>query len=145
MTTEIKSLINHCRLTALKCWPWKFPWLFELPFAIFGLGNFHGHFGLTPNFWRWKFPSPISVALEYDAPKMQAYFFFYTKSIHLLHFGNIFDISLHSWHDFFFLAIIDVRIRLALVFELIRKTNADRFRRFDDILSSLSRNWRKFT
>ena len=27
---------------------------------------------------------------------------------------------------------------------LIRKTNADRFRRFDDILSSLSRKWRKF-
>ena len=33
-----------------------------------------------------------------------------------------------------------LRIRLALVVELIRKTNADRFRRFDDILSSLSRN-----
>ena len=33
-----------------------------------------------------------------------------------------------------------VCIRLALVVELIKKTNADRFRRFDDILSSLSRN-----
>ena len=31
------------------------------------------------------------------------------------------------------------------VSRLIRKTNADRFRRFDDILSSLSRSWRKFT
>ena len=36
-------------------------------------------------------------------------------------------------------------LRLTLVVELIRKTNADRFRRFDDILSSLSRKWRKFT
>ena len=32
-----------------------------------------------------------------------------------------------------------IRIRLTFVVELIRKTNADRFQRFDDILSSLSR------
>ena len=104
---NVGNFRRHFRLTELKCWPWKFLWLFVLPLANFGLGNFHGHFGLTPKFWRWKFPSPICVALEYDAQQIHAYFF-YIKSIHLLQFGNIFDISLYSWHEFFFLAIIVV-------------------------------------
>lgn len=104
---NVGNFRRHFRLTELKCWPWKFLWLFVLPLANFGLGNFHGHFGLTPKFWRWKFPSPICVALEYDAQQIHAYFFTQNQSI----FFNlkIFSIFLHILDmTIFFLAIIDV-------------------------------------
>ena len=40
--------------------------------------------------------------------------------------------------------ISKIRIRLTFVIKFMRKTNAERFRRFDDILSSLSRKLRKY-
>ena len=50
--------------------------------------------------------------------------------------------SLHSNSLLFFIIIITIiiiiRIRLTFVIKFSRKTNAERFRRFDDILSSLS-------
>ena len=45
---NVGNFRRHFRSTELKCWPWKFLWLFVLPLANFELGNFHGHFGLTP-------------------------------------------------------------------------------------------------
>ena len=62
------------------------------------------------NFWTWKFPWPFWInskvlTLEISIANFRCIgirraanpcLFFYIKSIHLLQFGNIFDISLHS-------------------------------------------------
>ena len=70
----------------------------------------------SPNFWTWKFPWPFWInskvlTLEISIANFRCTgircsanprLFFYTKSIHLLQFKIIFDISSHSWHDDFF-------------------------------------------
>ena len=64
--------------------------------------------------------------------------FYPCVKLYFLLFETNFHIRL--WSDFdqivfpIFYTLLFVCIRLALVVELIRKTNADRFRRFDDIL-----------
>ena len=116
-------MINHCRLTALKCWPWKFSMVVCITSRNFWTWKFPWPFWIiTPMFWRWRFPSPISIALKYDAQKIHAFFSTQNQSIFFI--LEIFSIFLYilDMTLFFFLAIIDVNPWISCKSEYAKKT-----------------------
>ena len=113
----------HRHLYQPKFLRWKFPPSFSLNWIEMLTMEISMVVCITPRkFWTWKFPRLFWInskvlTLEISIANLRCIgircsanprLFFYIKSIHLLQFGNIFDISLYFWHEFFFLAIIVV-------------------------------------